>query len=97
MKTIKKIITSFTITGFFMVKNAETNEYSKKAIGCEVTQKVTEKNAEKILSRENFCDKSTKVYVESITENTNAYEMSVDDFIKNAKVINLDEQEKEEV
>ena len=97
MKTIKKVITSFTITGFFMVKNGETNEYSKKPIGCEVTQKVTEKNAEKILARENFCDKSTKVYVESITENTNVYEMSVDDFIKNAKVINLDEQEKEEV
>lgn len=95
MKAIKKVIKTFTITGFAMVKLE--NGFEKSPLACETTQNVTAKNAEKVLKAVNGIDKKEKVYVESITENTNAYEMSVDDFIKNAKVINLDEQEKEEV
>ena len=93
MKAIKKVIKTFTITGFTMVK-AE-NGFEKSPLACETTQNVTAKNAEKVLKAVNGIDKKEKVYVESITENTNAYEMSVDDFIKNAKVINLEEQAKE--
>lgn len=95
MKAIKKVIKTFTITGFVMVKGE--NGFEKSPLACETTQNVTAKNAEKVLKAVNGIEKKVKAYVESITENTNAYEMSVDDFIKNAKVINLDEQAKEEV
>lgn len=94
MKTIKKIVKTFTITGFVMVQSE--NGFEKSPLACETTQNITAKNAEKVLKAVNGIDKKVKVYVESITENTNAYEMSIDNFIKNAKVINLEEQAKEE-
>lgn len=91
MKTIKKLIVTFTITGFFMEKTG--NGFEKKAIGCEVLENVTEKNAEKVLAKANGLDKSTKVYVESITKNENLYKMSVEQFKNNAELIPIAENE----
>ena len=91
MKFIKKLIVTFTITGFYMEKTE--NGFDKKAIGCEVTEKVTDKNAEKILAKANGFGKSTKVYVESITKNENLYKMSVEQFKNNSEIIPIQEHE----
>lgn len=86
MKTIKKNIKTTTITAVSVeVVNGTLSQVELEPLVTVAT--VTDKNAERLYRKIKEIEKSVKLFITSIHTDVITYEMSVDDFIKNATKI----------